>query len=723
MRMRPLNTPEGAAVAAETLNGGPPALVVGPAPDGTVTLVEGSTFCLSDGAGDITPGGAHGLYFRDTRVISRLELRADGQRPGPLSARSAEAFTALFVSRLPPRAVLGDSTLLITRERLIGDGLRETITVHNTGRETTAVLLVLYADADFADLFAVKAGRAGPGAAEASASGSELLLRDRADGTRGVAVRATSDPVALPGALTWRALVPARGRWTTEVTVQPALGDRRVRPQFRPGQRAEASGPGRKIRAWRTASTVITAEHRALAAVLARTEDDLGALLIRDAERGGRPFVAAGAPWYMTLFGRDSLLTAWMALPLEPALALGTLQTLAGLQGTRADPVTEEEPGRILHELRQGPEAGQVMGGSRYYGTADATPLFVMLLGEAWRWGADPAAIRALMPAADAALAWIEHYGDRDGDGFVEYQRATDRGLVNQGWKDSFDSITDAGGRILQPPIALCEVQGYAYAAWLARAELASAFGQDEVASRCRTRAEALRDRFAESFYLPALGWYALALDGSKHPADALASNPAHCLWTGIATDEHAAALIARLAGPDMDSGYGLRTLSADMAAYNPMSYHNGSVWPHDTALAVAGLMRYAHLGGAADLARRLAAGLLDAAAAFGGRLPELFCGFPRAQFSPPVPYPTSCSPQAWASAAPLLLLRALLGLHPDVPRRTVTLRPALPPDWGAITLRDLRLGDAVVDITATGGDVRIDGLPSDWTVVTGSSA
>jgi glycogen debranching enzyme len=551
-------------------------------------------------------------------------------------------------------------------------------------------------------------------------SDSELFLQDRAGGARGVSVSGTADPVILPRALTWRALVPARGRWSTEVTVQPTFGSRRVRPRFRQGQQLAASGPARKIRAWRSASTVLTADNPALAAVLARTESDLGALLIGDAERGGRPFVAAGAPWFMTLFGRDSLLTAWMALPLEPALALGTLQTLAGLQGTRVDPFTEEEPGRILHELRLGPDTGRALGGNHYYGTVDATPLFVMLLGEAWRWGADPAAVRALLPAADAALAWVDRYGDRDGDGFIEYQRATDRGLLNQGWKDSFDAITDTRGRIPQPPIALCEVQGYAYAAWQARAELADAFGDSDLAEHCRARAEALRTRFAESFYLPRRGWYALALDGDKHPVDALTSNAAHCLWTGIATDEHAATLITHLSGPDMDSGYGLRTLSARMGAYNPMSYHNGSIWPHDTAIAVAGLLRYAHLDGAVDLARRLAAGLLEAATAFGGRLPELFCGFPSAEFSPPIPYPTSCSPQAWASAAPLLLVRSFLGLHPYVPRRTLTLHPALPPDWGTITLRDLRLDTATAHITATNDKARIDGLPDDWTVVAG---
>jgi glycogen debranching enzyme len=687
-------------------------------PAGTVTLVEGTTFCLSSPAGDIRPGTAHGLFFRDARLISRWELRLDGQQPEPLSVLTDEAFSGRFVLRRPPRPGRADSTLLVIRERLVGDGMRETITLRNLDAEVAGVSLVLHVDGDFADLFAVKEGRSGHGGSESSVTGTGLILRARSDGGRGVSVGATGDPVAVPGALSWRIVVPPRQEWTAEILVQPTVGEHRVRPQFGHGQRAEASGPARKIRQWRKASTVITSQNPVIGQVLSRTEADLGVLQVQDDDGGS--FVAAGAPWFMTLFGRDSLLTALMALPLDTGLAVGTLQYLARTQGQRSDPFTEEEPGRILHELRRGPDSSRVLGGSHYYGTVDATPLFVMVLAQAWQWGADESAVRALLPAADAALAWIERYGDRDGDGFVEYQRATDRGLVNQGWKDSVDGISDAAGHMASPPVALCEVQGYVYAALLGRAALADGFGEPDLAERCRARAASLRQRFNETFWLPALDCYAVALDGAKRPLDAVTSNAAHCLWTGIATDEHAAALIRRLAAPEMDSGYGLRTLSSAMGAYNPMSYHNGSVWPHDTAIAVAGLLRYAHLEGAAALARRLAGGLLDAAAAFGGRLPELFCGFSRSEFAPPVPYPTSCSPQAWASAAPLLLVRAFLGLEPDCPRRTLTLRPDLPASWGTVTLADLPLGKTVVTITGSGSEATVTGLPGDWTCHTG---
>ncbi|MFD7659445.1 glycogen debranching N-terminal domain-containing protein [Actinosynnema sp. NPDC059797] len=698
----------------EPFNAGEPALAGGVG--GTTTLVEGSTFCLSDSTGDIEPGTPHGLFFRDARVLSRWQLRLDGRTPHPLSVAHPEAFAARFALRRSPGAGQADSTLLLVRERLVGDGMRETVTVENLGRVATAVRLELHVDADFADLFAVKEGRVVHGGADATAAGRELLLRDRKDGSRGLSVSATGDPVVVPGALSWQVVVQPGEKWSTEVAVQPTLAGRPVQPRFHRGESMENTEPARKIRAWRAASTLVTSTDPVLTAVLRRTESDLGALQIHDPARDGRPFVAAGAPWFMTLFGRDSLLTAWMALPLDVGLALGTLQTLAETQGTKVDPLTEEEPGRVLHELRLGPDSTAVLGGNHYYGTVDATPLFVMLLAECWRWGADPEVVRDLLPAADAALAWVDRYGDRDGDGFVEYRRATDRGLANQGWKDSFDGVNDASGRLAVPPIALCEVQAYAYGALLARAELAEGFGDPAGAARLRERADGLRRRFAEAFWLPDRGWYAVALDGAKQPVDALTSNAAHCLWTGIATDEHAAVLVRRLADADMDTGYGLRTLSASMGAYNPMSYHNGSVWPHDTAIAVAGLLRYAHVPGAVDLAHRLAEGLLDAASAFGGRLPELYCGFARADFSPPVPYPTSCSPQAWASAAPLLLVRAFLGLEPDVPRRRLSLSPHLPERWGEVALADLRLGEVTAHVRATGGQATVEGLPEGWT-------
>ncbi len=697
-------------------NAGPP---IGVGGQSTITLVEAATFCLSDQLGDIHPCGTQGLYYHDTRVLSRWELRVDGHPLEPLTVLAGEAFKARFVLRMPPRAGLADSTVLIERRRLIGEGLREIVTVHNLGSEDTALTITLHADADFADLFAVKEGRTHLSGAEAAVVGEQLRLSDHDDPGRGLLVTATGHPQVHPGTCTWRAVVPARGEWQTTLLAQPVVGHHPVRMSI-----TEEDNPSRRMKAWRASATNLTASDAGLAHILRHTESDLGALRIEGSVRvedsnGGPPaYVAAGAPWFMTLFGRDSLITSWMALLLDSDLAVGTLRQLAELQGTTVDPLTEEEPGRIMHEMRRGPAGDRVLGGSVYYGTVDATPLFVMLLDQCRRWGADAEIIDELLPAADAALDWIDHFGDADGDGFVEYQRKTDRGLANQGWKDSFDAINDVTGRLAETPLALCEVQGYAYAARLARASIAEARGDITTAERLRGQAADLRKQFDEAFWIPESGWYAIALDHRKRRVDALTSNVAHCLWTGIVPDDRAAALIERLADPAMADGFGLRTLATGMGAYNPMSYHNGSVWPHDTAIAIAGLIRYRHLPGATRLAETLAEGLIDAALAFDGRLPELFCGFPRDQFRTPIPYPTSCSPQAWASATPLLLVRSFLGFEPDVPGREIALAPLLPERWGRLVLADLRLGPATVTIEAEGSDGCVRGLPADWTLI-----
>jgi glycogen debranching enzyme len=411
------------------------------------------------------------------------------------------------------------------------------------------------------------------------------------------------------------------------------------------------------------------------------------------------------------------LLTAWMTLTLDPRLALCTLHTLARLQGVRVDPLTEEEPGRILHEVRLGPDAALALGGgTTYYGTADATPLFVMLLGELDRWGGLPDNDRpTLVAAADRALHWILEYGDADGDGFVEYRRHTDRGLVNQGWKDSFDGVNHADGHLASPPIALCEVQAYVYSAYRARAGLAEADGDAATAQQWRSKAARLKAAFNLAFWMPERQAFALALDGAKQQVDAIASNMGHCLWTGIVDADKAAPVAAHLAGPTLCSGFGVRTLATDMTAYNPMSYHNGSVWPHDTAITVAGLARY----GFTDEAQRISVALIEASQHFGGRLPELFCGFDRTEFPSPVPYPTSCTPQAWAAAASRLILRSLLQLNPDVPHGEVQLFPTLPDRWLPLRVEKIPVAGKRFDITLDeDGDMEVTGLPAELRLV-----
>jgi glycogen debranching enzyme len=443
--------------------------------------------------------------------------------------------------------------------------------------------------------------------------------------------------------------------------------------------------------------------------------EDLGALRLFDPKEPDIVAVAAGAPWFMALFGRDSLLSSYMALPLDPSLALGTMKTLARFQGTKVDQRTDEQPGRILHETRLGADFPLAHGGGNvYYGTVDATPLFVVLLGELRRWSIASEQVDALLPHADRALDWIEQYGDRDGDGFVEYQRSTEAGLANQGWKDSWDGINFADGRLAETPLALCEVQGYVYSAYVARSHFASVAGDEAATEHWADKADAIKAAFNERFWLPDRGWFAVALDGDKRQVDALTSNIGHCLWTGIVDDDKAAQVAEHLSSPEMFTGWGVRTLASSMGRYNPMSYHNGSVWPHDSVLVATGLMRY----GFVEEAQRIATGLLDAATHFGGRLPELFCGFDRSEYPSPVPYPTSCSPQAWAAATPIQVMRLLLRLEPRIPRGKVWFAPAWPKRYGPLKIHDLPLGGKRVTLVVDGDRAELEGLPDGVDVI-----
>jgi glycogen debranching enzyme len=689
---------------------GEPARVSG----ATVTLLEGSSFCLCEQSGDIDPGSPRGLFFRDTRILSGWQLRLDDEAVEPLAVMAEAPYRATFLGRARPRAGLADSTLLVQRQRFIDAGMREDIVLRNLGREAAACTLTIRVEADFADLFEVKQGlirRRGHHSIE-HGEGQLRLARRWLGQDREVHITA-QDALTSADAITFRVIVPARGSWRTTIQVSPVV-EGKESPQSFPGDRpVEQAVPAVRRLEWRDTGPSVLTDDDALRRTLARSRSDLGALRIFDPELPDRAAVAAGAPWFMALFGRDSIITSLMTISMDPELALGTAQTLARYQGRQVDPGSEEEPGRIPHELRFG-DASLALGGNVYYGTADATPLFVMLLGELRRWGVAREQVHALVPHADRALEWIETYGDLDGDGFVEYRRATDRGLINQGWKDSFDGISFADGRIAQAPIALCEVQGYVYAAYLARALLAQEAGDTEGARNWRERAARLKREFNERFWLPELGCYALGLDRDKRPIDALASNMGHLLWTGIVEQDKAAAVANRLLSPEMFSGWGVRTLATTMGAYNPMSYHNGSVWPHDNGIIAAGLMRY----GFVEHAQRVACAVLDAAAEFDGRLPELMCGFDRSEYPRPVPYPTACSPQAWAAATPIELLRVLLRVEPCLPHGRIRLDPALPPRFRALLLRDVPLSGARVRVDVREGQPQVDGIPAGVQVV-----
>ena len=678
---------------------------------GSVTLVEGATFCICARSGDIRPGAEQGLFFRDTRFLSRFQLRVDGLELETLGAQCPAPYAGTFITRRPPKAGTADSTLLVVRHRYVGNGMREDIVVRNLGRETAGVLLLLEVDADFAGLFEVKEGRARRrDAIELSANASDLSLSYQfgAD-SRAVRVSGDAQAMAVPGQITWQLVVEARADVTVSVQVIPAVDGIEIPPRYAPGQPIETSQPAARHQAWRQAAPLVSTPEERLSSLLGTSAEDIGALRMFDPDHPDRVVVAAGAPWFMTLFGRDSLLTSWMLLPVDPTVALGTLQTLAQLQGDKVDPLTEEEPGRILHEVRSGLDAEMALGGGNlYYGSIDATPLFVMLLGELRRWGLATSEVDALIPHADRALEWMEQFGDRDGDGFIEYQRATDRGLLNQGWKDSFDGINFAAGDLAKPPIALAEVQGYAYAAFLARAHFAREAGDVDVARHWSERARRLKQQFNESFWLPDRGYFAVALDAEKRQVDALASNMGHCLWTGIVEEDKAGSVARHIMSPEMFTGFGVRTLASTMGAYNPMSYHNGSVWPHDNAIVAAGLMRYGFVGEA----QRIVLGLLDASEQIGSRLPELFCGFDRQEFNLPVAYPTSCSPQAWSAAAPLYLLRTLLRFDPWVPFGKVWCDPAVPEEFLPLRIDRIDLAGSKVTIDISNDGWHVEGLP-----------
>ncbi len=687
----------------------------------TVTLVDGATFMLSDRAGDIDGDAAQGLFMLDTRVLSVWRLFVGGRPVQSLSVTPDGPFSATFVGRREAEGVV-DATTVVVQRRALGDGMREDIEIRNHAMEAIDLDVSLQVDADFRSLFDVKAGHpALGGSSMTSIDGGVMIVPDAgvemATQVDRVAVTSSRppEPVTSGGVLRWRCHLEPGEVWSSCLQLRISAAGQPLVPNQQCGTPLNLSAPASRLRTWHETTTDFDTSHAVLLRSLHQAVDDLGALRIFDPAHPERPVIAAGAPWFMTLFGRDSLLASWMALPVDQQLAAGVLSELADTQGRRVDDRNEEQPGRILHEVRFDKLSTQMLGGAgRYYGTADATALFVMAVAELARWTGATEHVRSLLPAVDRAVQWIEQYGDRDGDGFVEYERPGDSGLENQGWKDSWDGIRDGDGSVIRAPIALCEVQGYSYAAYRGRAELARAIdGDNAAANRWDERADALREHFDEAFWIDDLGWYAVGLGPDKAKIRSLTSNIGHLLWTGIVPEHRTSRLAELLTSPEMFSGWGLRTLASSAPGYNPLSYHCGSVWPHDTAIAVAGLAR----ARCDSAAQQLAMGLIDSSAWSGGRLPELFAGFARSDLPAPVPYPASCSPQAWAAASPLLIVRALLGLEPDLPAGCVRLRPRLPVAVHHLRLENVPLGshrlsveiaDGVVDATISNPDIAV---------------
>ncbi len=688
--------------------------------EGIVTLVEGSSFCISSRSGEIDPDHPQGLFFRDTRFVSELRLLLNDSAPESLAATNTDPFSAVFVLRSHPSRGRADSHLVLYRRRYIGRGMREDLEIENFGEEAAYCSMEVVVAADFADLFEVKEGRVhkqGKLGVAHERDGRVTFTYERGGFHRATHVDFSGAPRVSGSHVHYEVIVPPRGRWTACMQFTPVIGDNEITPRYQCGQPVERSTPLERLEEWTRRMPAVTTKDDRFRALLERSARDIAGLRIFDPEYPDRAVVAAGAPWFMTLFGRDSLVTSWMTMMVDSDLALGTLQTLARFQGTEVDARTEEEPGRILHEMRFGETASLALGGGRiYYGTADATPLFVMLVGELSRWGNRRSDVDALLPAADRALEWVTEYGDKDGDGYVEYQRTTDRGLQNQGWKDSWDSMRFLDGTLAATPIALCEIQGYVYAALIARSHCATEAGDLQLAASLERRADDLKRRFNQDFWVdaPGGGYFAMGLDRDKRKIDGIGSNMGHCLWTGIVDVEKAPAVARALMSDAMFSGWGIRTLSSTTLGYNPISYHCGGVWPHDNAICAAGLMRY----GFVEEAHRVMRGLVEASPWFGDLLPELFSGMERDELGFPVSYPTSCSPQAWAAASPLLFLRTLLRFEPDIRNSKLHLAPAIPEWIGTLRLEHIPLMGGELAVEAEGEMVRTLQMPEGLEIV-----
>ena len=658
-------------------------------PVDTVSILDGNEFVVSTLQGDLeaTPTENHGLFLNDTRFLSRWVLTVNGLRPKTLSVDDMAYFKVQFFAAVATGTVYVDSHLSVVRQRAVGKGFSEDITLANHSLEPMELEVRLEAAADFADLFEVKDKLEKKGQLYCQVTDHQLVLGYRRERFERQTVISADQPAEIrKDGLVFRVRLEPQTHWTTRVKVAAIL---------RPGMRGEAATEtvgerrpdlGTSVEDWVAAAPKLVSSWRPLELTYKRCLVDLAALRFRTAIYPGA-LPAAGLPWFMAMFGRDSLITSFQALPYAPELAATTLRLLALFQARIDDPFRDQEPGKILHELRLGEmTAFEERPHSPYYGSADATPLFLVLLEEYERWTGDTALARALEREARAAIAWIDHHGDRDGDGYIEYERRNrETGLENQCWKDSWDSIAFADGTLAPTPRATCELQGYAYDAKRRTARLArEVWGDPAWAAELERQAAELRRRFNEDFWIPERGFFALALDGQKRKVDSLTSNIGHLLWSGIADADKAERCVHHLLGEALFSGWGIRTMASTESSYNPIGYHVGTVWPHDNSLIAWGLRRYGYRAEAARISRAM----LEAAELFHHRLPEAFAGYPRAATRYPVEYPTACSPQAWAAGAPLLFVRALLGLDSD--GQHLIIDPALPEPLSRLELLDI---------------------------------
>ncbi|MFI6763026.1 glycogen debranching N-terminal domain-containing protein [Micromonospora sp. NPDC050417] len=660
--------------------------------DNMVSILDGNTFLVSDARGDIDPSPTFptGLFSFDTRFLSRWELSIDGERLNALSIDDLQYYETRFflVPGEPTHYV--DAKVSVVRQRTIGGSFDEQLTVLNHQGQPVELTVRMEIGCDFADLFEIKDVKEKTGSAQAFTEDGRLRLSYRRDTFRRETVISSTAPAEVDEkGLTFRIRIEAHAEWTTTLHVQTMVegaGGRDLRlGLISHGSRIKVEME-KDLAAWVARAPKLACDCEPLGDTYERSLADLAALRYSPLSFEAK-VPTAGLPWFMTLFGRDSIFTCLQSLPFTPELAGPTLQILAMKQGTKLDDFRDEEPGKILHELRYGESAAFAdQPHSPYYGAADSTPLFVILLDEYERWTGDVELVRRLEPEARAALRWIDTYGDIMGNGYIWYESRNKRtGLENQCWKDSPDAISYRDGRLPDFPRATCELQGYAYDAKMRGARLARRVWHDPVyADRLEQEAADLKQRFNRDFWVEDGGYYALALDKEGGQVDALSSNIGHLLWSGIVEEDRASQIAAHLLGPRLFSGWGVRTLAEGEGRYNPVGYHVGTVWPFDNSFIAWGLRRY----GFTEEAGRIAETIIDASQYFRGRLPEAFAGYDRALTKYPVQYPTACSPQAWSTGTPMLLLRTMLGLEPHDEHLVVD--PALPRGMGRVELLDV---------------------------------
>jgi glycogen debranching enzyme len=657
-----------------------------------IKILDGNTFVVSDANGDIEASATDptGLFSFDTRFLSHWLMTLDGQRLNALSVDDLNYFEARFFLVPGTGTVYVDADLSVIRTRTVATGFREHVRVLNHRHEPVDLTIRFEADSDFADLFEVKDALKKKGKYSKKTDGGKLtLVYERGPYARATVISANAKAKVDERGLTFKVRIQPHKEWTAELEVAATpLGA--TAAAFRESGRRngrQTRDMSKDLDRWVANAPRLESDWEPLRATYRRSLVDLAALRFSPLTAGKRSLPAAGLPWFMTMFGRDSIFTSLQALPFAPELAATTLVELGLRQGSRIDDFRDEDPGRILHEMRFGEmTAFEERPHSPYYGCADATPLYVVLMDEYERWTADRKLVRDFEPEARAALAWIDAYADLRGNGYIWYQRRNEEtGLENQCWKDSWDSISYKDGRLPGFPRATCELQGYAYDAKTRGARLAREVWKDEaLAKQLEREAADLKRRFNRDYWVEDGQYFALALDSEGGQVDALASNNGHLLWSGIVDKTKAKAVVGHLMGRRLFSGWGVRTLAEGEGRYNPIGYHVGTIWPFDNSFIAWGLRRYGYKAEAAQIA----AGMLEAAEFFDGRLPEAFGGYERSVTKYPVQYPTACSPQAWSTGAPLLFLRTMLGLEPLGDHLVVD--PALPVEIGHLELLDI---------------------------------